>query len=137
MTREEFRALLTPLVLAYRAEFDSPTWKAYYRALEDVPDALLVAAVEKSFRAVTPFMPKPGELRALAEIRRREMIEAHPYDRCPECNFIGKVAIREPGKPATYRACRCWDAYQAKIAKLGISLEPLALPEPPREMVAD
>lgn len=127
MTREAFRALLTPLVLAYRAEFDSPTWTAYYRALEDVPDGLLQVAVERALRGAGAFMPKPGELRAAAEVRRREVIEAHPYERCSECHHHGIVRIAGT-IPPKYKPCRCWERYQEKLVDLGITLEPLALP---------
>ena len=74
MTREAFKAILDPLVLALRAEVDLPTWTAYFRALQDVPPALLASAVERAAKSCT-FMPKPGELRAYAEQARQALVE--------------------------------------------------------------
>src|SRR3990167_5494480 len=83
VTREQFEAILKPLVLALRAEFDLPTWTAYFRALEDVPPALLAAAVSRAAKSAT-FMPKPGELRTWAEEARQAVIAAYPFTGCVE-----------------------------------------------------
>jgi len=127
MTRQEFVAILSPLVLAMRVEFDGPMWTVYFRALEDVPARLLHDAVDVCLREDRAFLPKPGELRALAETRRRALLEAHPYERCAACHHVGTVRI--PGTmPPQYRRCECWHAYQQRLADLGIGIEPLALP---------
>lgn len=132
MTLKECSAILSPLALALRAEMDAPTYRAYHRALDDVPVPLLEAAVVAAMRLNSPFMPKPGELRALAETRRRELMAAHPYERCAECNFTGTVRLkpanRDLGLPPLYGKCRCWNRYQARLEQLGIGTEPLALP---------
>lgn len=132
MTLKECTAILTPLVLALRAEMDAPTFRAYHRALDDVPKPLLESAVAAAMRLDSAFMPKPGELRALAETRRRELMAAHPYERCAACNFTGTVRLApanwERGTPPLYGKCKCWDRYQVRLGELGIIAEPLALP---------
>lgn len=61
-------------------------WKA---VLEDIPGSVLMAALEKQARVDTPFMPKPGEFRALCQsilsqreaiARRAEALAAGPDD---------------------------------------------------------
>lgn len=132
MTLKECTAILTPLVLALRADMDAPTFRAYHRALDDVPAPLLEAAVVAAMRLDSPFMPKPGELRALAEARRRELMAAHPYERCAACNHTGTVRIKpanwEAGMPPLYGKCKCWFTHQKRLEALGIGTEPLALP---------
>lgn len=128
MTLKECTAILTPLVMALRADFDAPTYRAYHRALDDVPSPLLQSAVDHAMRTAT-FVPKPGELRTLAEDARRALIAAHPYEPCAECHHIGTVAIRVSGLPVRYEKCRCWRAYQMRLANLGIQTQPIqALP---------
>src|SRR3990167_3481898 len=51
--RQQFEDILKPLVLALRAEFDVPTWTIYARALEDVPQVLLAAAVRRAAQSAT------------------------------------------------------------------------------------
>ena len=46
MTLQECTALLTPLALALRTPMDGPTFRAYHRALKDVPVRLLQAAID-------------------------------------------------------------------------------------------
>jgi hypothetical protein len=132
MTLKECTAILTPLALALRAEMDAPTYRAYHRALDDVPLPLLEAAVNQAMRVNSAFMPKPGELRAMAEVRRRELMAAHPYERCADCNHTGTVRLLsadwERGLPPKYGKCKCWHTYQKRLEALGISHEPLALP---------
>lgn len=133
MTLKECTAVLMPLALALRADMDAPTFRAYHRSLEEIPLALLEAAVVKAMQRPSPFMPKPGELRALAEERRKELIAAHPYERCAECNHTGIVRLERAdpwaGKPPKYGKCKCWERYQTRLGLLGIGTEPLALPE--------
>lgn len=130
MTRAEFRAVLAPLVLTMRVDFDAPTWTAYYRALEDVPLGMLQTAAERASREDRQFMPKPGELRAMAERRRQELIAAHPYERCADCNFVGivRTGTKADGRTPIYGKCQCWASYLKRLDALGISNEPLALP---------
>jgi len=139
VTLKECTAILTPLALALRADMDAPTFRAYFRALEDVPVALLEHAVNVAMRSESPFLPKPGELRALAETRRREVLAAHPYERCAACHYVGTVRVGTQGGKPVYGRCACWTAYQKRIEALGIGEKPIAAlpaarepdPEPP------
>lgn len=127
MTLKECTALLTPLALALRVDMDGPTYRAYHRSLEQVPAHLLQSAVDAAMRSAT-FMPKPGELIALAEERRKEIMAAHPYERCNACQGFGKVKIADGSIPPKYRNCDCYTTYQKRLDALGISDQPLALP---------
>lgn len=128
MTRERFRSILGPLVLALRAEFDQPNWTAYYRALQDVPDALLAAAVDRALRSPSPFMPKPGELRAAAEQERQALRAAQKYAGCLECeDQIGWRTVTHPDGAKVER-CPCWKRHQQKLEELGVGGAPLSLP---------
>ena len=128
MTRDQFKALLDPLVLALRADFDLPTWHVYFRALEDVPVPLLASAVERAAKTAT-FMPKPGELRTMAEQGRQALLAAHPYDGCCDCeDSRGWRTVTHPDGAKVER-CACWSRHLQKIAALGVGSEPLALPE--------
>jgi hypothetical protein len=130
VTRAEFRALLGPLVLVSRADFDEPTWTAYYRTLEDVPAALLGAAVDRALKSPSAWMPKPGELRAAAEDARLALRAAHPHEGCIECeDSRGWRTVTYPDGAKVER-CPCWRRHQERLAALGISGQPLALPAP-------
>lgn len=125
MERHEFVALLEPLRVALGADFDQPTWTVYYRALSDVSPQLLDAAVTAALREDRVFMPRPGELRAIAEGRRLELMAAHPYERCSECGYTGHVKLGSVPSGVGFRVprygrCRCWAAYQARLTDLGI-----------------
>ena len=126
MTRDEFRAILGPLVLTLRAEFDAPTWTAYYRALEDVPGRLLVSAVDRAIKSAT-FMPKPGELRTLAEEARKALLQMHPYTGCADCEAAIGWRPRLDA-PNTVERCPCHARHQQQLTELGVTREPLALP---------
>jgi hypothetical protein len=127
MERAEFKAMLDPLVLALRADFDLPTWTVYFRALEDVSPGLLAAAVAQAARTAT-FMPKPGELRTLCEKARQELLQAHPYTGCIDCeDSRGFQTITRQGV-SFVQPCPCRERYRAKLAQMGVSATPLALP---------
>lgn len=127
MTRDQFRAILGPLVLVLRADFDLPTWTAYYRALGDVPAPLLAAAVDRATKTAT-FMPKPGELRTFAEAARKALIASLPYDpsECAQCDGTGWETLTE-GDVQRVTRCGCWKRHQAQVAELGCGHVPLAL----------
>lgn len=126
MTLQKCTAILAPLALALRADMDAPTFKAYHRALSDVPVPLLESAVAAALRVDSPFMPRPGELRAMAEVRRRELLAAFPYERCAACHYIGTVRTGTVGGKPVYGRCSCWATYQKQIEAMGISEKPLA-----------
>lgn len=128
MQRPEFVAILSPLVLAMRADFDTPTWAAYFQALQDVPARLLQATVDAMLREARAFFPKAGELRAGAERARQALIAAHPYDGCIECEYSkGWRPVLVAGQ-ATVERCPCRQRHLEKLADLGVGDQPLALP---------
>lgn len=127
MERTEFKALLEPLVVALRADFDLPAWTVYFRALEDVPAALLAAAVERSAKS-DRFMPKPGELRQYAEDARKALVASVAYLPCAQCEETGWEPVTVDGV-TRMRRCGCWRRYQDKIAALGVGHSPLAIPD--------
>jgi len=127
MTREQFRDILGPLVLALRADFDLPTWMVYFRALADVPAQLLASAVERAAKSCT-FMPKPGELRTFAEDARTALFKAHQYVGCADCeDSRGWRTVTYPDG-ARQERCPCRLRYQQKMEQLGAGTA-LALPE--------
>lgn len=127
MTLVECTAILAPLATMLHADMDAPMFRAYFRALEDVPTHLLAAAVERAAKSAR-FMPKPGELRQYAEDARKALIAAHPYDGCCECDgHKGWRPVLVDGVQRVER-CPCWGRHQEKLARLGVGSTPLALP---------
>lgn len=131
MERTEFVAILEPLCVALGADFDQPTWTAYFRALSDVPAKLLEAAVTVAMREDRKFMPRPGELRTICEARRQELMALHPWERCLECGRTGQVKVgviqlATGHRVPKYGRCSCYAAYQRRLEDLGISEKPLA-----------
>ena len=124
--RARFKDIMGAVPLAFGVEWDKPTWTVYYRALEDVPEALLMAAVTKAVKGDSPFPPKPGEVRALAEAARKELIAANSFESCASCQH-GWEQIDVDGVPRV-RRCQCWNAHQARLQRLGVTTKPLALP---------
>lgn len=129
MTREQFKHLIDPLVVALRGDFDLPTWTVYFRALEDVPVPLLASAVERAAKSAI-FMPKPGELRQFAEEARRALLQAHPFEPCAMCSQQGWMETEINGERRMVR-CQCWAVHQRKLAELGATRDPVALALPP------
>lgn len=129
MTREEFRAVLSPLVLAMRAEFDAPTWTAYYQALEDVPVGVLQLSVQTLMREPLAFFPKAGEFRAMAEKQRRVLLAAYPYDGCVECEGQrGFRTVLGTEGQKTVEACPCKARHRQHLERLGLAAPLVALP---------
>ena len=126
MERIEFVRVVDPLVKAMRQTFDTPTWTIYYRALDDVPGRLLEAAVDRAAKSCR-FMPKPGELREFAEEARKALIASVQFTACEQCDGTGWSQIGIDGVQRVQR-CHCWKAHQQKLADLGVSSAPLALP---------
>lgn len=126
MQRNEFVEILEPLVLAMRAEFDQPTWTAYFRALEDVPAGVLAVSVQTLLREPLAFFPKACELRATAERQRRVLIAAYPYDGCADCEYQRgfRTVLTDAGQK-TVEPCPCKARHRAMLARLGV-VEPLA-----------
>jgi hypothetical protein len=130
MTQKECTALLVPLALAMQAEFDGPTQRAYFRALEDVPARLLTAAVERVGRSGARFFPKATELRQFAEDARKSLIASVKYEPCAQCNETGWETVLVENDQPRVRRCACWKRHQEKVAQLGVGHQPVALPEP-------
>ena len=128
MTRAEFVALVEPLAQAMRTDIDFATWSVYFRALEDIPPALLAAVVERLIREPLEFFPKAGELRAACERHRLAILAAHPYDGCASCEEHGKgwEPVLIDGVQRMTR-CACYGRHMERLAALGVG-EVLALP---------
>lgn len=122
MERAEFVAILEPLRLALRADFDKATWGAYYHALKDVSAPLLLAVREQMMRETREFFPKTGELRAACERRRRVLLAENPYDGCAECQgFPGYRTVNaNNGLQPTVERCPCKGRYLEKLERLGL-----------------
>jgi hypothetical protein len=110
-------------------DFTPVRTKAYENGLQDIPIPLLNAAVRRAIQTRTWF-PKVAELRADAEMCRREMLEAHPYERCSACNYIGTVQIGYTELPSGHRKprygrCACWTRHQALLEGLGATEKPI------------
>jgi hypothetical protein len=120
MTRDVFAAMLEPLVLAMRAEFDGPTWAAYYRVLGDVPASVLSATVDAAMREPLEFFPKAGELRAKAERQRRMLLALRPHEACCECEDSKGWRRRLVDGRLFSERCPCVKRHQAHLEELGL-----------------
>jgi hypothetical protein len=128
MTIEEAVALLAPLALALRVDLDAPTYRAYHKQLEKVPARLVDAALTDMSDGGLVFFPTAPQIKQAAEKKRRQLLAAHAYDGCPECE--GHIGYRhrlesDNGQP-TVEKCPCKKRWQAKLAGMG-ALEPVAL----------
>lgn len=143
MTWDDFKAITMPLAIQLGAEWDAPTWKLYHRAVEDIPVALYTSAIERASRERHKF-PAVPVVREFAEERRRELLLAHPWEKCAACNYIGTVRVREGnrllGEAPKYAPCECWHQHQARLEDLGVTsaplsagVTPLALPDGQQE----
>lgn len=102
--------------------------RVYEDGLKDVPLPLLQAAVRKAI-ATRTFFPKVAELRADAEACRHELIAAHPWQACVDCEDHPKwQAITGRSGETRLTRCGCWLRHQLKLAQLGVTTQPLALP---------
>lgn len=127
MTLKETIALLTPLALALRAEMDGPTFRAYAKQLEKVPVALADAALTDLSDTGLRFMPTAPEIKHAAERKRRQLLAAHPYSGCAECD--GHVGFRHilggEGQPRVEK-CPCKARWQDQLERIG-ARDPLAV----------
>lgn len=129
MTLQECTKVLTTLAVSQRTELDGPTFRAYFRVLEDVPVSLLTTAAERWAKSGSPFFPKAGELRQFAEDARTALIAAHPFEPCANCSSQGWTEREIDGVKRMVR-CRCWLLHRERLQALGAGSEPLALPAP-------
>lgn len=131
MTFDEFKRIVVPLAVQLGAEWDQPTWKLYHRSVENIPMPLFVSAIDTAGQTRTKF-PSAAQVREIAEAQRQLLIKANPYDGCCECeDRKGWREIEIDGVKRMER-CPCSRRYIAKLAGLGVTTEPLALP-PGRE----
>ena len=129
MTIDEVRAVLIPVALALRADFDGPTQRAYQRVLKDVPVGLVVAGLEQLLDAGPTFMPNAAELQMAAEKARRALLAAHPYEGCAECeDQRGYRTVITDGGQKTVEACPCKARHHQKLASLGLGEALATLP---------
>jgi hypothetical protein len=126
MTWEEFKEHTLPLAVQLGAEWDAPTWKLYYRAVKNIPMALYVAAVTQAAETRSR-MPSAAQLRDLAEAGRQALLTANAFVACEQCNGTGWDTVMVDGVSRVSR-CQCWRAHQQKLADMGVSSKPLALP---------
>ena len=119
MTLDETRALLIPLALAVRADFDGPTQRAYHRQLEAVPTGLAQAAVAD--------LEQTGK--HAAERKRRQLVAANPYTGCADCeDQRGYRTVLGRGGQKVVEPCPCKARWLEQLGSAGIR-EPLgALP---------
>ena len=129
MTLEDCTKILTSLAITLGARMDVPTFRAYHRALQDMPVPLLEAAADAAGRtprgAYEPTFPTPATLRAMADVCRQALVAAHPYRPGPCCDHSGWQSAAMDGV-AWVRRCTCWQAHQQAIAALGLG-SPLLL----------
>lgn len=129
MTVEECTEILAPFVLALRADFDEPTFRAYHRFLKDVPAALLIAALEaEQDRGDLRFMPNAPELRAKCELQRRALLALQPWTPCVDCADSPRWRpVLVDGIPRVER-CPCVERHRLWLADKGIAEPICALP---------
>ena len=129
MTLETCTHILTALAITLGARMDVPTYRAYHRALQDVPAPLLEAAADAAGRtprgAYEPTFPTPATLRAMAESCRQALVAAHPYRPGACCEGSGWQGVTEDGA-AKVKRCACHQAHQKALLALGLG-SPLLL----------
>ena len=135
MTWDDFKRLTMPLAVQLGAEWDAPTWRLYHRAVEKIPLALYAAAIQAATETRTK-MPSAAQLRELAEAQRQQILAAHPYTGCIECeDQRGWRTVTHPDGARVER-CPCFRRHQDRLATLGVGPAPLALPAPVRDWTA-
>lgn len=125
MDRDTFIAILTPLLLAMRVDFDLATWAAYYRVLSDVSVPVLEAAVDAISREPREWFPKAGELRGVCEQQRRQLVAAHPWTACCLCEDSPKWRAVLVEGVTRVEKCPCVEQHRMSLKDQGI-LDPIA-----------
>lgn len=127
MTLQECTALLAPVALACRADFDEPTFRAYHAVLKDVPAMLMEAAIQDLQTSGLRFVPTAPEFLASSERQRRRLLALHPWDGCADCEDQRgyRTRIGEAGQKTVER-CPCRARHASRLTDMGIA-EPLAL----------
>lgn len=124
---------LAALVEAFAVKDMTPVRvRAYEDGLKDVPVPLLNAAVRLAIET-RAFFPKVAELKRDAETCRQQLVAAHPYAGCIDCEDSKGWIDVQMADGVRAKRCPCFQRHQAKLASLGVTSTPLALPEPERE----
>lgn len=135
MTYDEFAQAIASLAMQLGAEWDGPTWRAYYRSLMRDPQpsrTLVLAAIDRAGATRTKF-PSAAQLRELAESERADILAANPYRKCEACNYTGFIEAPDDHGVKRASRCTCWLAYQQQIAALNIGP---ALTDAPKQLEA-
>ena len=124
--RKKFALVLAPLVGASRTKsFTRHEGTAYIMSMQDVPPAILEAAVASLVNAGVTWMPKPGDLKAecakVMATKRKAAAALHLGNCEHSSHFID-------GRNGLER-CPCWKRAQRAMAEVG---QAIALP-PSRE----
>lgn len=127
MTWDEFKTLTMPLAVQLGAQWDAPTWRMYFKAVEKIPTPLYVAALQKAAETRSTF-PAAARMREMAEGERQALLAAHPYDGCIDCEHSkGWRTVTHPDGVKVER-CQCRQRHLDRLAQLGVGDAPLALP---------
>jgi hypothetical protein len=116
-------------------DFTPARVRAYEDGLNTIPIPLLNAAVRRAIQTRT-FLPKVAELRTDAEACRRELLASNQYEPCAQCDETGWERVTVDGIHRVQR-CGCWKRHQQKLAQIGVTSEPIALPPHQPEYVND
>ena len=121
MTLQEMTIIVAPVAFAYRVDADDVTFRAYHRVLKDVPPGLLEAGILLLVDAGQRFFPTAVELQQGAELARRHLVAAHPYDGCSECeDQRGYRSILGAHGQKTVEPCPCKARHAARLEQLGL-----------------
>ncbi len=103
--RKRFALLMAPLIGASRTKsFTRHEGTAYILSMQDVPPAILEAAVEQLVRAGVTWMPKPGDLKAeCAKVMaaKRKAAAALHLESCDNDSYFIDIVGR-------MQRCPCW-----------------------------
>lgn len=138
MTLQECTVLLAEVAVTLGCRVDAVTYRAYHRALQDVPLELMRAGCDLAVRLpkdpYAPKWPTAPTFRAFAEQARQAWLKAHPFEPCASCaENAGFIETRDAKGYIRLARCECWKVHQARISAAGMSTQ-LALP-PAREEV--
>lgn len=136
MSERDFAMAMAMLAEAFGEKGLTPVRiEAYHRGMEGVSLPLLNAAVRHAIQT-RQWFPKVAELRADAEVCRRQLIDAHPYERCAACGRAGWVRVESAGQVPKYRQCRCYEHWQARLGEAGVTAAPIKALPPGRDDAA-
>ena len=122
-----FDVLLATLFTAFRKDLDEASATLYERGLADIPLPLLEAAASRAIQTRV-FLPVIAEIRKDAEACRTEYLTKHPHEKCNVCKDLGGwVKILDEAGIERLARCRCFAAYRAGLAAIGIEERPVFL----------